>query len=334
VNERGGLLGRPVKIVIYDDKSDPATGVKLYEKLVTDDKVDLLLGPYGSPVSQAVSVIADKYKQPMILPVAASTSIFQRGLKYIFMVLAPGESYMEGVVDIAVSRGAKTAAVVSEDTSFPKSVATGAAQLAEQRGLKVVFRDAYPKGTTDFSTLITKIKGASPDVFMAGSYFDDSVALTRQMRELDFAPKAIAFSAGSDLPEFSQQLGRSAEYIYSPTPWEPEMPFPGSKEFVEAYRKLWNHDPIYQSAAAYGGVLIFEKAIRQVGSLDREKIRETLLKLEDTNLFGTYRVDERGLQIGRKMAVLQWRDGKKVVVWPKAAAAAEPVYPAPAWRDR
>ncbi len=154
------------------------------------------------------------------------------------------------------------------------------------------------------------------------------------MRELDVTPKAIVFTAGSDLPEFYQQLGRNAEYIYSPTPWEPDLPFPGSREFEEAYRRMWGHDPIYQSAAAYGGALVFEKAIRQVGGLDREKIREALLTLEDTNMFGTYRVDERGVQTGRKMAILQWREGKKVVVWPKAVASAEPVYPMPGWRER
>ena len=196
VNQQGGLLGRPVKMVIYDDKSEPATAVKLYEKLVNEDRVELLVGPYSSPVSQAVSPIADKYKQPMVLPVAASSAIFKRGLKYIFMVLAPAEIYMEGVLDIAASRGAKTVAVANEDTAFPKSIVEGAVKLAEQRGLKVVFRDAYPKGTTDFSALLTKIKAANPDVFIGGSYFDDSVAITRQMRELDFAPKAIAFTAG------------------------------------------------------------------------------------------------------------------------------------------
>ncbi len=334
VNERGGLLGRPVKIVIYDDKSEPATAVKLYEKLVNDDRVDLLLGPYSSPISQAVSPIADKYKQPMILPVAASSGIFKRGLKYIFMVLAPAEIYMEGVLDIAAARGAKTAALVNEDTAFPKSIVEGAAKLSEQKGLKVVFRDAYPKGTTDFSALLTKVKAANPDVFIGGSYFDDAVAISRQVRELDLAPKAIAFTAGSDLPEFYQQLRKNAEYIYSPTPWEPEMPFPGSREFVEAYRTMWSKDPIYQAAAAYGGALVFEKAVRQVGSLDREKIREAMLRLEDTNLFGTYKVDENGLQIGRKMSILQWREGKKVLVWPKGVAGADPVYPAPGWRDR
>ncbi len=334
VNERGGLLGRPVKIVIYDDKSDPATGVRLYEKLVSDDKVDLLLGPYSSPISQAVASIADKYKQPMILPVAATSAIFQRGLKYIFMVLAPAEIYLEGVLDIAVSRGGRTVALVNEDTAFPKAIVSGAAKLAAQRGLKVVFQEAYPKGNTDFSAVLTKAKAANPDVLIGGTYFEDSTAITRQMKELDFAPKAVAFTAGSDLPDFYKQLGKNAEFIYAPTPWEPELPFPGSKEFLEAYRKMWSQDPIYQSAAAYAGALVFEKAIRQVGSLDREKIREALFKLEDTNLFGTYKVDERGLQVGRKMNILQWRDGKKVVVWPKAIAGADPVYPAPAWRDR
>ena len=333
-NDRGGLLGRPVKIVIYDDRSDPGTGVRLYEKLVNDDKVDLLLGPYGSAVSQAVSVIADKYRQPMILPVAATTSIFTRGLKYVFMILAPAESYMEGLLDIAAARGAKTAVLVNEDTAFPKAIVGGAARLAEQKGLKILLQEAYPKGTTDFSALLTKAKAVHPDVFIGGTYFEDSTAITRQMKELDFAPKAIAFTAGSDLPEFYKQLGRNAEYVYAPTPWEPEFPFPGSRDFLEAYRKAWSHDPIYQSAAAYSAALVFERAIRHVGSIDREKIREALLRLEDTNLFGAYKVDERGVQIGRKMAILQWRDGRKVVVWPKAVASGDPVYPAPSWRER
>jgi branched-chain amino acid transport system substrate-binding protein len=250
------------------------------------------------------------------------------------MVLAPAEIYMEGLLDLAAARGAKTVAVVNEDTAFPKAIANGTVILAEQRGLRVVFRDAYPKGNTDFSALITKAKAANPDVFIGGTYFEDATAITRQMKDLDFTPKAIAFTAGSDLPEFYKQLGKNAEYIYAPTPWEPGMPFPGAKEFVEAYRKMWNQDPIYQAAAAYAGALVFEKAIRQVGSLDREKIREALLKLEETNVFGTYKVDERGLQVGRKMNILQWRDGKKLVVWPKALAAADPVYPAPSWRER
>lgn len=334
VNDRGGLLGRPVKMLIYDDKSDPAAGIRLYEKLVNEDKVELLLGPYSSPISHAVSTLADKYRQPMVLPVAATSSIFQRGLKYIFMVLAPAEIYMEGILDIAASRGARTVAIAHEDTAFPKAIAGGTATLAGQRGLRVVFREAYPKGNTDFSALLTKAKAANPDVFIGGTFFEDATALTRQMKELDFAPKAIAFTAGSDLPEFGKQLGKNAEYIYSPTPWEIGMPFPGSKEFVEAYRKMWNQDPIYQAAAAYAGALVFERAIRRVGSLDREKIREALLTMEDTNLFGAYKVDERGLQLGRKMNALQWRDGKKVVVWPKAIAAADPVYPAPSWRER
>jgi len=334
VNERGGLLGRPVKLIIYDDKSDPATGIRLYEKLVNEDKVELLLGPYSSPISHAVSTLADKYKQPMVLPVAATTSIFQRGLRYIFMILAPAEIYMEGVLDIAASRGARTLAIVHEDTAFPKAIAGGTVPLAEQCGLRVVFREAYPKGHTDFSALLTKAKAANPDVFIGGTLFEDATAITRQMKELDFAPKAIAFTAGSDLLEFYKQLGRNAEYIYAPTPWEPGMPFPGSKEFVEAYRKMWNQEPPYQAAAAYAGALIFETAVRRVGSLDREKIREVLLTLEETNMFGTYKVDERGVQVGRKMSALQWRDGKKVVVWPKAVAATDPVYPAPSWRER
>jgi branched-chain amino acid transport system substrate-binding protein len=334
VNERGGLLGRPVKMIIYDDKSDPATSVKLYEKLITEDKVELVVGPYSSPVTNAASVVSEKHKMPMVASLAATTSIWERGFKYLFMTISPAEVYLEGVVDIAAQKGLKTVAVINEDTLFSKAAAAGGAKLAEQRGMKVVFRDAYPKGTSDFATVLSKIKAANPDVLLVGSYFDDAVAIARQMKELDVNPKMYGVTVGGDLPEFYQQLGKTAEYVYGSTQWEASLPFAGIKEFVEAYKKMWNHEPVYHSAAGYNGVLILEKAIREAGSLDRDKLRDILLKMKTTTIFGNYQVDERGFQIGHKMVIIQWLDGKKVPVWPKDVAEREAVYPTPPWSKR
>src|SRR5205823_4990480 len=158
LNAKGGLLGRKVEFVLYDDQSVPATGVRLYEKLITEDKVDAVMGPYSSAVSEAVANVTEKYKKVMVAPLAATTSIFKKGRKYIFMIVSPAEVYLEGLVDMAAKRGLKTVAIINEDTLFPKASATGTADHAKKRGMQVVLQEAYPKGNTDFSALLVKVK--------------------------------------------------------------------------------------------------------------------------------------------------------------------------------
>src|SRR5881628_2853492 len=131
VNGKGGLLGRKVQFVVYDDQSMPATAVRLYEKLITEDMVDAIMGPYSSPVTEAAVNVTEKYKKVMVAPLAATTSIFKKGRKYIFMVISPAEGYLEGLVDMAAKRGLKTVAVVNEDTLFSKAAASGAVELAK-----------------------------------------------------------------------------------------------------------------------------------------------------------------------------------------------------------
>src|SRR5262244_4375127 len=158
LNAKGGLLGRKVQFVVYDDQSMPATAVRLYEKLITEDKVDAIMGPYSSPVTEAAVNVTEKYKKVMVAPLAATTSIFKKGRKYVFMVISPAEVYLEGLLDMAAKRGLKTVAVINEDTLFSKAAASGAVELAKKKGLQVLFTEAYPKGNTDFSALLTKLK--------------------------------------------------------------------------------------------------------------------------------------------------------------------------------
>src|SRR3990167_3635514 len=141
LNRKGGLLGRKVEFAVYDDQSTPATRVRLYEKLITEDKVDAVMGPYSSPITEAVANVTEKYKKVMVSPLAATTSIFKKGRKYIFMVISPAEVYLEGLIDMAAKRGLKTVAVINEDTLFAKASANGAADLAKKRGMQVVFQE-------------------------------------------------------------------------------------------------------------------------------------------------------------------------------------------------
>ena len=334
LNAKGGLLGRKAELVMYDDQSLPATAVRLYEKLITEDKVDAVMGPYSSPVSEAAANVTEKYKKVMVAPLAATTSIFKKGRKYIFMVISPAESYLEGLIDTAAKRGLKTVAVINEDTLFSKAAASGAVELAKKKGMQVVYQEAYPKGNTDFSALLTKVRAANPDVIAAGTYFDDAVALTRQMKELHVNPKMYGVTVGGDLPEFYDVLKQNAEFIYGATQWEHTLPYPGNQEFFDAYKKEFNHEPSYHSAAGYAGCTIYAEAVKRAGSLDADRVREQLLKLETKTIFGEYKVDQDGFQTAHKMVTFQWQGEKKITVWPDDLAQAKPRFPTPPWNQR
>ena len=335
VNDKGGVLGRKIEFVLYDDRSDPATGVRLYERLITQDKVDAIMGPYSSAITEAVANVNEKYKLPMVAPMASTTSIFKKGRKFIFMVQSPAEVYLEGLIDMAAKQRLKTVAILNEDTLFPKATVQGTIDLAKQKGLQVVFVEAYPKGNTDFSALLTKVRAANPDVLGAATYFDDALAITRQMKELNVNPKMFGVTVGGDLPKFYELLGKNAEFIYGATQWEPELPYPGGKEFAEAYHKEFpGADLSYHSAGGYAGCRILADAINRAGSLDGEKVRSEILKTDATTVYGGFRVDQDGFQISHKMVMFQWQEGKKVVVWPDEMALGKARFPTPPWSQR
>jgi branched-chain amino acid transport system substrate-binding protein len=335
VNEKGGILGRTIEFVLYDDQSQPATGVRLYERLITQDKVDVVLGPYSSAITEAVANVNEKYKMPMMAPMASTTSIFKKGRKFIFMVQSPAEVYLEGLIDVAAQKGLKTVAIINEDTLFPKATVQGTIELAKQKGLEVVFVEAYPKGNTDFSAILIKVRAANPDVLGAATYFDDAVAITRQMRELDVNPKMYGVTVGGDLPRFYELLGKNAEFVYGATQWEPELPYPGSKEFTAAYKETFaDADLSYHSAGGYAGCQILVEAIKRAGSLQGEKLRDEILKMDISTVYGGFKVDDDGFQVAHKMVMFQWQDGKKAIVWPEEMATGQVRFPTPPWSQR
>jgi branched-chain amino acid transport system substrate-binding protein len=335
VNEKGGVLGRKLEFVLYDDRSEPATGVRLYERLITQDKVDAIMGPYSSAITEAVANVNEKYKMPMVAPMASTTAIFKKGRKFIFMVQSPAEVYLEGLIDVAVKRGLKTLAIINEDTLFPKATVQGTIELAKQKGMQVVFVEGYPKGNPDFSAILTKVRAANPDVLGAATYFDDAVAITRQMKELNVNPRMYGVTVGGDLPTFYQLLGTNAEFIYGATQWEPELPYPGVKEFVLSHSMEFpGRDLSYHSAGGYAGCQILVEAIKRAGSLDGEKIREAVLKMDYNTVYGGFKVGDDGFQLSHKMVMFQWQDGKKVIVWPDELAAGKVRFPTPPWNQR
>ena len=135
-NEKGGVLGRKIEFTAEDDQSDTAKSVAIYERLLTQGKVDAVFSPFSAPITDAVAEVTEKHRKPLVACCMATTSLYRKGRKFSFMFLSPGEAYLEGLIDVAAKRGLKTIAVIHEDTPFPKAIAQGGLELAKRRGLR------------------------------------------------------------------------------------------------------------------------------------------------------------------------------------------------------
>ena len=334
VNARGGLLGRKVVLKYYDDESKPDTGAKLYEKLITDDKVDLLIGPYSSAVTMAASTVAEKHNFPMVSSGASATEIWSRGYKNVFGLYTLAETYMDQILAFGKSKGLHNVALIWANTEFPRAVANGVKAEAKKIGLNVVFEEEYGKATTDFSSMIIKIKARKPDMVIGGSYLPDSVAFMRQAKENRLYAKIFAFAVGPALPDFGKNLGPDAEGVMGNTQWEPTLKLPGVKKFDEEYKAKYGHEPGYHAGGGYGAGEVLEAAVKKAGSTDRDKVRAALFSLDIVTTFGRFKVDSTGRQVGKPGYTIQWINGERELVLPADAATAKPVYPFKDWSKR
>lgn len=333
LNEQGGILGRPVEFLIYDDQSDSDTAIELYEKLITQDKVDAIMGPYGSTLTEAVAPVTERHQMVHISPLAATTSIWEQGREYLFMVLPPAELFLAGLIEMADDYGLNRVAVLQQDALFPKAAGEGAADLAREKGMHVAFTYTYPTGLDDFSAILKLIDLAGIEVVaMAASDLDDFITITRQMKDLDVNVKMFGKSGAVD--RFRDQLGADADYAFGLSAWEPVLDNPGIEHFTESYIDRFGINPSFHAAGAYGSCQIFAEAAEKTGSLDSNEMRNVLLNLETQTVFSNYAVDERGYQIANRGLFVQWQNGDKVVVWPDDLATSEPWFPTPEWDKR
>jgi branched-chain amino acid transport system substrate-binding protein len=334
VNARGGLLGKKVRLVHYDDESKPDTGAKLYEKLITDDKVDVLIGPYSSAVTMAASTVAEKHGVPMVSSGASASEIWARGYKNIFGLYTPANTYMNQIMALAKVKGLKRVALIYENTAFPRDVANGVRDNVKSLGMNLVFEEEYGKASTDFSAMIIKIKAQKPDIVIGGSYLPDSTAFVRQARENRLYAKIFAFAVGPGLPDFGKNLGKDADGVMGNTQWEPELKLPGAKEFSAKYKAKYGHEPGYHAGGGYGAGQVLEAAIKKANSVDRAKVRQALASLNIVTAFGQYKVDATGKQVGKPGYTVQWINGARELVLPTSVANAQLIYPFKDWDQR
>ena len=342
-NEYGGIkVGDErykVEIVMYDDEGDPDTAARLVEKLINEDRVDFLLGPYSSFLTQSASAIAEKYGKIMIEGNGSAETLFERGFQNLFAVLTPAVDYTRTALQLLADIGAKTVVIAYEDTAFPTSVADGAQRWAAEYGLEVLGVETYPVNVADVSGIMSKFKELEPDIFVGGGHFNDAILFIRAAKELDFNPKAMVITVGPSNPKLIEEVGADAEYVIGPTQWEASMSyaddyFGTAAEYAARYEKMWGEPPTYQAAESTATALALHIAIEQAASLDTDAVRTALRSLDVVTFYGPINFDERGRNAGKPMGAIQIQDGEILVVAPNNAAIAGLNYPAPPWKDR
>ncbi len=336
LNARGGLLGHKVELRIYDDKSDRRTVIELYEKLITEDKVDLVLGPYSSHLTDPVANVMERYKQPFLAHASAPV-IYQRGRKYVFKDTpgVPATGRQNGALDLARQIGIKRIAFITLTDRYTRSVMVGAQDWAKKIGLTIVLSERYPKKQKDFTALLRKIEASGAEAIIANARFNDSVAQLRQLRELNINVKMFSSVIGPALPKFVKELGSTAEYVVGHSSWEPKpaMGYPGIAEFAKNYEKRYGEKPNYHGGSAYTAMQVLEAAVKEAGSFDPEKVRNALASIRVETMGGSWKADERGNVIVDVGLAIQIQNGKRVIVSPAHQAEAR-FLPMPKWADR
>lgn len=325
INERGGLLGRPVEFIFVDDESDPAKALDLYTRLIKTDRVDLVFGPYSSGITAAVAPVVDKAAFPMLVGGAAADKIWQQGYTNVFGVFTPASRYTVGMLNLALLNDLTTIAITFASDEFSVTAAEGAKKWASKLGLDVVMFRKFEKGERDLSALAEKAKLAGPALLMVAGHFDESVDMRRALKKIGWQPKAYFATIGPVLAKYRETLGADADLTFASSLWEPELKFPQSPQFTATFRALYGVTPTYHAADAYATGQILEAATKLAQSLEPDNLRRAFHDLETYTIIGRYHVDRTGIQIKHLSLTIQWQNGRKEIVWPEELATAKPI---------
>lgn len=326
VNARGELLGRPVELVYYDDASDPARSAQLYQKLIEQDKVDLLLGPYSSDITLAAARVAEQHDFPMLTLAASADQIWEQGYRNIVGLDTPSTRYMDVAVETAAAQGAKTMALVYGETEFGRDVVGGVRSKAAELGVQIVL-DQSIDDIADMPALVQRLGAANADVIMAIAYIDGAVDLVRSLKKAGVKPDMLVFAVGASLAEFGQELLSDAEGVSGVTQWLRGIQLPGAQDFAYRFRKHYGHNPGAYGALGYSGGQVIEAAVRLAGTTDHAAVRDQLHTMVFNSLLGIYKVDAEGRQVGKNNYLFQWQGKDRRLVAPAIVAETKLIYP-------
>jgi branched-chain amino acid transport system substrate-binding protein len=343
INKHGGLLGRKVKLIVRDDQSDQNTIVSDYNRLITEDKVDLLLGTFSSLLNLPASAVAEKNHFVFVAPAGGSPAIFARGFQYYFFAqqaTAPHQAdlFSAWVKKLPEAKRPKTAAYPSQDDPFTKPVIAGIRAKLEAAGIKTVYQKVYAPDTTDFDTIASGIKSSGADLVAEGAVFDDGVGLIRSMKKLGYSPPVLfETSAPSEAALFSKAIGiQNTSGIFYAVSWSPSAKgrlYPQNQEFLRAYRKRYKGAlPAEDAADAFAAAQVLQAAVQKTRSLDNDKLKDYLHSHPVRTILGPLSWDKTGAP-QQSFFLAQWQKGKPQIVLPKTIRTSKTIiFPKPGWK--
>ncbi len=340
VNAAGGLLGRKVVLKEYDTQSLADTAVSQIERLVTVDKVDLLLGPFSSALTIPTSAIAEKYKMAFVEGAGGAPGVFQRGFHYPFFVQPAtadkqADPFVDYILSLPAGQRPQTAAYPQQDDPFVSATEDGAQKRLEAAGIRTVYKQVYPPTQTDFASIAAAVKASGADIVLGGTIFDDAVAQVQAYAAINYQPKAIYFTSGpGTVGSFKEALGSKVDGIMTGDSWIQHSKVPGNAQFVADYLKMFpkEKDIPGEAAEGYSAAQVLEAAVLATNSLDNTKIADWLHANPVQTIQGMIGWDSVGRPTG-SFNLEQYQGQQIHVVAPAndANKDADPIYPKPNW---
>jgi branched-chain amino acid transport system substrate-binding protein len=350
INEMGGVTvdGKSYKleIIYYDDESKPARGAQLAERLINQDGIKFMLGPYSSGLTKAIAPVTEKYGIPMVEGNGASRAIFAQGYKYVFGVLSTSEQYLSSAIDLAAEKATQdgrkpqdvTVALAMENDPFSQDIRAGVIDNATAYGMKVIIDDKLPKELNDMAATLTKVKAVRPDVLVVSGHSKGAATAIKQIAAMKVDVPILALTH-CEAADVIGKFGANADYTLCATQWAETMSyrddwFGSAADYAKDFEEQFGYAPPYQAAESTASVLTYVDAFQRAGSFDTGKVRDALAATDMQTFYGNIKFDETGKNIAKPMALRQIQDGKLVVVAPAKWAAAEMIYPRPKWSER
>jgi branched-chain amino acid transport system substrate-binding protein len=329
-NKAGGISvgGKTykVEIVYVDYQSNTPRAVQATEQMITQDNINFLFGAFGSGAAKAASTISEKDKVPTLAAAASSAQVYDQGYKYLFGTFTPNDTLTTPLTQIikAKAPAVKKVAILARNDLFPLAIAQEMEKSAKANGIEVVYFEKYAIGTLDHSAALSEIKAKAPQWIFITGYTNDLLLARKQMVDQQIKADVVTMIAGPAYQDFIESAGASAENITSASWWHPAEQYEGkdifgsTSNFVKLFKAKYNSEPDYgQASAALCGAL-FQMAIEKAGSLDRDKVRDELARLDVVTFFGPVKFGANGQINSLDPPVFQIQGAKPVVLFPEA----------------
>ncbi|GAA1477030.1 branched chain amino acid ABC transporter substrate-binding protein LivJ [Nocardioides aestuarii] len=339
-NENGGLLGKDVELIVLDDQSNADRVASDYEKLINQDGVDLVFGPFSTRLVVPAAQVAQDYGFLFVEPAGAAEEVFTQGFDNLFYAApAVANDHYDYLADhleeMPAAERPKTAAFASMDDPFAMGTAYGLRDRLDEMGVDVVVDEVYPPNTTDFGSIAAKIADSDADLVVGGTQYQDAVNLIVALQQLDYQPRMAAFSTAPTNPEFPEAIGDKTEGIISPTGYTPEASYDSNKEFVDYYTEKNGNPPAEDEANAWTTGQVVAAAVEAVGCADadpdcQQQLIDWLRENEVDTVVGPLSWDAEGRPQGAHL-IQQYVDGAIRIVLPEEAKEADLVLDKPDW---